>query len=191
MSRIPAVADDARAISTMVIMPDGGSLLSPVLTALLLVSLSLGALPGAVAADGDPGSPPACCARVDASDDPLESGSDTDAAGGSSLYPGICSGTALPAIVTDSSSKGADPHPGPPDDWLAGCAHAPDPFPPKSLYTTYDYMGFIPHPTDPSLLFASGHPAGGGNLGFIVSNDGGKLEVDSGELMAQRGGFQL
>ncbi len=37
-----------------------------------------------------------------------------------------------------------------------------------------DYMGFTPHPTDPSALYASGHPAGGGNLGFIVSSDGGK-----------------
>jgi len=35
-----------------------------------------------------------------------------------------------------------------------------------------DYMGFTPHPTDPSVLFASGHPAGGGNLGYIVSDDG-------------------
>ena len=39
---------------------------------------------------------------------------------------------------------------------------------------TNDYMGFTPHPTDPSVLFASGHPAGGGNLGFIVSGDGGQ-----------------
>jgi photosystem II stability/assembly factor-like uncharacterized protein len=39
---------------------------------------------------------------------------------------------------------------------------------------TNDYMGFTPHPADPSVLFASGHPAGGGNLGFIVSNDGGQ-----------------
>ena len=37
-----------------------------------------------------------------------------------------------------------------------------------------DYMGFTPHPTDPSVLFASGHPVGGGNLGFIVSKDGGQ-----------------
>src|SRR3546814_20068354 len=35
-------------------------------------------------------------------------------------------------------------------------------------------MGFPPNPTDPDLLYASGHPAGGGNLGFIVSRDGGK-----------------
>lgn len=37
-----------------------------------------------------------------------------------------------------------------------------------------DYMGFTPHPSDPRLLYASGHPAGGGNLGFMASNDGGR-----------------
>jgi len=37
-----------------------------------------------------------------------------------------------------------------------------------------DYMGFTAHPTDATVLFASGHPAGGGNLGFIVSKDGGR-----------------
>jgi photosystem II stability/assembly factor-like uncharacterized protein len=36
-----------------------------------------------------------------------------------------------------------------------------------------DFMGFTPHPGDPKVLYASGHPAGGGNLGFIVSTDGG------------------
>jgi photosystem II stability/assembly factor-like uncharacterized protein len=36
-----------------------------------------------------------------------------------------------------------------------------------------DFMGFTPHPGDPKILYASGHPAGGGNLGFIVSTDGG------------------
>src|SRR3546814_9519058 len=35
-------------------------------------------------------------------------------------------------------------------------------------------MGFTPHPADPDVLYASGHPAGGGNLGFIVSRDGGQ-----------------
>jgi photosystem II stability/assembly factor-like uncharacterized protein len=34
-------------------------------------------------------------------------------------------------------------------------------------------MGFTPHPTDPSTLYASGHPSSGGNLGFIASEDGG------------------
>lgn len=37
-----------------------------------------------------------------------------------------------------------------------------------------DYMGFTPHPTDPEVLFGSGHPVGGGNMGFITSSDGGK-----------------
>lgn len=36
-----------------------------------------------------------------------------------------------------------------------------------------DYMGFTPHPADPDTFFASGHPVGGGNTGFIVSEDGG------------------
>ena len=37
-----------------------------------------------------------------------------------------------------------------------------------------DFMGFTPHPTDPSLLYASGHPVGGGAMGIIMSVDGGK-----------------
>lgn len=36
-----------------------------------------------------------------------------------------------------------------------------------------DFMGFNPHPSDPGTLYASGHPATGGNLGFIASRDGG------------------
>lgn len=36
-----------------------------------------------------------------------------------------------------------------------------------------DYMGFTTNPADP-VLMASGHPAGGGNLGVIVSTDGGR-----------------
>ncbi len=39
---------------------------------------------------------------------------------------------------------------------------------------TADFMGFTPHPNDPSIFYASGHPATGGNLGFITSIDGGK-----------------
>lgn len=37
-----------------------------------------------------------------------------------------------------------------------------------------DFMGFTPHPGDPATLYASGHPSGGGNLGFIGSSDGGR-----------------
>jgi len=40
--------------------------------------------------------------------------------------------------------------------------------------TQDDFMGFTPNPADPTILYASGHPAGGGNLGVIVSGDGGK-----------------
>ena len=36
-----------------------------------------------------------------------------------------------------------------------------------------DYMGFTPDPNDPGRLLASGHPGQGGNLGVILSIDGG------------------
>jgi photosystem II stability/assembly factor-like uncharacterized protein len=42
------------------------------------------------------------------------------------------------------------------------------------LSPVQDFMGFTPHPTNPSILYASGHPAGGGNLGLIASEDGGR-----------------
>lgn len=37
-----------------------------------------------------------------------------------------------------------------------------------------DYMGFAPHPSDPNVFWASGHPRTGGNLGVIRSTDGGQ-----------------
>ncbi|HZR86075.1 MAG TPA: exo-alpha-sialidase [Bradyrhizobium sp.] len=37
-----------------------------------------------------------------------------------------------------------------------------------------DYMGFTAHPKEAPVLFASGHPASGGNLGFMVSKDAGR-----------------
>ena len=37
-----------------------------------------------------------------------------------------------------------------------------------------DYMGFSPHPADPGTFYASGHPEGGGNMGVIASEDGGR-----------------
>lgn len=40
--------------------------------------------------------------------------------------------------------------------------------------TRDDFMGFTAHPSDPLVLFASGHPESGGNLGFILSTDGGR-----------------
>lgn len=39
--------------------------------------------------------------------------------------------------------------------------------------TKADFMGFAPDPKDPNVLFASGHPSLGGNLGFQKSTDKG------------------
>lgn len=36
-----------------------------------------------------------------------------------------------------------------------------------------DYMGFTPHPADTKIIFSSGHPATGGNIGFQKSEDAG------------------
>ncbi len=38
---------------------------------------------------------------------------------------------------------------------------------------TQDYMGFSPDPADPLSYYASGHPSGGGNSGFLKTTDGG------------------
>jgi hypothetical protein len=120
----------------MVPMTDGSPFLSRVLAALLLASLSLGTLQCAAAADGDPGTPLACCTRDDTSGDTLDPGSDTGLAGNSAPCPGMCSGTALPLLVTVSTNVSAAVPLESSDDWFAGCSHAPDPFPPKPLYTT-------------------------------------------------------
>lgn len=37
-----------------------------------------------------------------------------------------------------------------------------------------DFMGFSPHPTESDVLFSSGHPSFGGNLGVQKSTDGGE-----------------
>jgi photosystem II stability/assembly factor-like uncharacterized protein len=37
-----------------------------------------------------------------------------------------------------------------------------------------DFMGFSMYPHQPSLLFSSGHPSTGGNLGVLKSEDGGQ-----------------
>ena len=48
-----------------------------------------------------------------------------------------------------------------------------------------DFMGFSPHPGDPLTYYASGHPAGGGNAGFLKSTDGGSTWT---QLSAGAGG---
>jgi hypothetical protein len=39
--------------------------------------------------------------------------------------------------------------------------------------TQDDFRGFTAHPEGPEVFFASGHPAAGGNLGFLRSDDAG------------------
>ncbi len=41
------------------------------------------------------------------------------------------------------------------------------------ISTTQDFMGFSADPSDPMRYFGSGHPAGGGNSGFLETRDGG------------------
>lgn len=43
----------------------------------------------------------------------------------------------------------------------------------ERISVVQDFMGFTPHPSEPGMLYASGHPAEGGNLGFIASTDNG------------------
>ncbi len=40
-----------------------------------------------------------------------------------------------------------------------------------------DFMGFAANPKEPSVLYASGHPPGGGNLGVMKSEDDGKTWI--------------
>jgi photosystem II stability/assembly factor-like uncharacterized protein len=37
-----------------------------------------------------------------------------------------------------------------------------------------DFMGFVAHPGNPMIFFASGHPHNGGNMGVLKSTDGGR-----------------
>ncbi len=41
------------------------------------------------------------------------------------------------------------------------------------ISTAQDFMGFSADPSDPMRYFGSGHPAGGGNSGFLETRDGG------------------
>lgn len=47
----------------------------------------------------------------------------------------------------------------------------------KVSEANHDFMGFTPHPKEASVFLGSGHPAGGGNLGFIRSTDGARSWV--------------
>jgi photosystem II stability/assembly factor-like uncharacterized protein len=87
--------------------------------------------------------------------------------------------TTLDALVTQTHFHGISVHPVDPARFYLATHHgfflvAPDGSAKRLSDNTNDYMGFTPHPADPSIFFASGHPAGGGNLGFIRSTDGGR-----------------
>lgn len=43
----------------------------------------------------------------------------------------------------------------------------------ERISVVQDLMGLTPHPSEPGTLYASGHPAEGGNLGFVASTDNG------------------
>ena len=51
---------------------------------------------------------------------------------------------------------------------------APDGTAERVSENTNDYMGFTPHPADADVIYASGHPPQGGNMGVLVSRDGGR-----------------
>jgi len=86
--------------------------------------------------------------------------------------------TTLEALAQDSHFHGIAVDPSDPSRLYLATHHglygvAPDGTA-ERLSPVQDLMGFTPHPSDPSTLYASGHPAGGGNLGFIASEDGGR-----------------
>jgi photosystem II stability/assembly factor-like uncharacterized protein len=85
----------------------------------------------------------------------------------------------LEALAAQTHFHGLAVNPGDPSQLLLATHHgfhvvSPDGTTRSISEEKHDFMGFTPHPTDPSTLFASGHPQSGGNLGFIESNDGGK-----------------
>lgn len=87
-------------------------------------------------------------------------------------------GTTIQALAQQTHFHGIAVDPGEPSRLYLATHHglyavAPDGTA-ERLSPVQDFMGFTPHPADPSVLYASGHPAGGGNLGFIASEDGGR-----------------
>src|SRR3546814_18572167 len=85
--------------------------------------------------------------------------------------------TTVSALTGETHFHGIAVDPSDPDSLYLATHHGffvvgPDGVARQISETEDDFMGFTPHPADPDVLYASGHPAGGGNLGFIVSRDG-------------------
>jgi len=89
-------------------------------------------------------------------------------------------GTDLSTLLRETHVHGLAFDPGHPDRLLIATHHGLHALDLASMTTTpvgdsrNDFMGFTAHPAVPGPLYASGHPQGGGNMGVIVSKDGGQ-----------------
>lgn len=85
----------------------------------------------------------------------------------------------LVTLLRETHVHGLAFDPGNPDRLLIATHHGLHALDRGTLTTTRvgtsrdDFMGFSAPPGAPGPLYASGHPAGGGNLGIIASSDGG------------------
>lgn len=101
---------------------------------------------------------------------------------GAFLAPAVAAqtGADLSTLLRETHVHDLSFDPANPDRLLIATHHGLHALDPTSQTTTLvggsrdDFMGFTAHPTASGPLFASGHPAGGGNLGAITSRDGGQ-----------------
>lgn len=97
-----------------------------------------------------------------------------------SSSPGYAgSSTTLQSLMGKTHFHGISVHPVDPARFYLATHHgfflvSPDGKAKQLSDNNDDYMGFTPHPTDQDIFYASGHPAGGGNTGFIQSTNGGR-----------------
>jgi photosystem II stability/assembly factor-like uncharacterized protein len=89
-------------------------------------------------------------------------------------------GADLSTLLRETHVHGLAFDPGSPDQLLIATHHGLHALDLASMTTTpvgdsrNDFMGFTAHPALPGPLYASGHPQGGGNMGVIMSEDGGQ-----------------
>ena len=89
-------------------------------------------------------------------------------------------GTDLSTLLHETHVHGLAFDPGSPDRLLIATHHGLHGLDLASMTTTpvgdsrNDFMGFTAHPALQGPLYASGHPQGGGNMGVIMSKDGGQ-----------------
>lgn len=108
------------------------SLLLRALAAVLVLSLSLGAMPCGASTSDDPESQPPCCLRNNTHDsDGLAVTTNPDGADIPSLCLADCTGCTLVQVGASASSHALEPHGNPPVNRIDGRSIAPEPFPPK------------------------------------------------------------